>query len=64
MREERDGEIRHHTKIRHVDVRCQGGNSVWPDGDKRILENRGFTDFAPIWVHAPDASTPPGFNFG
>lgn len=47
MREERDGEIRHHTEIRHVDVRCQGGNVVWPDGDKRILENRGFTDFAP-----------------
>jgi hypothetical protein len=45
MREERDGGIRHHTEIRHVDVRCQGGNVVWPDGDKRILENRGFTDF-------------------
>ena len=27
MREERDGEreIRHHTELRHVDVRCQGG---------------------------------------
>lgn len=48
MREERDGGIRHHTEIRHVDVRCQGGNVVWPDGDKRILENRGFIDFAPI----------------
>ena len=43
MREERDGEIRHQTELRHVDVRCQGGNVVWPDGDKRILENRGFT---------------------
>jgi hypothetical protein len=48
MREERDGGIRHHTELRHVDVRCQGGNVVGPDGDKRILENRGFTDFAPL----------------